>query len=148
METSSDIPRGIRNNNPLNIVHGPSRWLGRREEQTDEKFVQFKNMDWGCRAACILVKSYIVRHHCRTVRDIIYRWCPDGTEADYVKFVCDLTTFSPTTIIDWKNQNQMAMLLHSMAFVENGKRVPMHHFLNGWGLAFSNKLVDDNLDLD
>ena len=30
-------PRGLRNNNPLNIRHGQSKWKGRSEEQNDRE---------------------------------------------------------------------------------------------------------------
>ena len=33
--------RGMRNNNPLNIRHGKSRWVGMAEQQSDRAFVQF-----------------------------------------------------------------------------------------------------------
>ena len=32
-------PRGIRNNNPLNIRRSTDRWEGAREEQKDKSFV-------------------------------------------------------------------------------------------------------------
>ena len=48
-------PRGIRNCNPLNIIRSKSKWLGMRREQTDKKFVQFKEMKYGWRAALVLL---------------------------------------------------------------------------------------------
>ncbi len=48
---NNNIPRGIRNNNPLNIEHSQSKWQGMAVEQTDKRFVQFKSMTWGIRAA-------------------------------------------------------------------------------------------------
>ena len=45
------IPRGLRNNNPLNIRHSASRWQGARVEQTDKAFVQFTSLAMGYRAA-------------------------------------------------------------------------------------------------
>jgi hypothetical protein len=44
-------PRGIRNNNPLNIRHSADQWQGACEEQKDKSFVQFKSMAYGYRAA-------------------------------------------------------------------------------------------------
>ena len=43
--------RGFRNNNPLNIRHGVSRWVGRAKEQNDPDFVTFTSMPMGYRAA-------------------------------------------------------------------------------------------------
>lgn len=41
------MTRGIRNDNPLNIRHGKSQWVGMREKQTDKAFVQFKSRVYG-----------------------------------------------------------------------------------------------------
>ena len=86
--------RGIRNNNPLNIRHSPSRWEGRAEEQTDPRFVQFRSMAYGYRAAFKLLQSYY-RRFCKegkpfTVRNIISRWAPpeDGNDTEaYIRSV-------------------------------------------------------------
>jgi hypothetical protein len=42
------IPRGIRNNNPLNIRIG-NTWLGERPEPTDHDFEEFVSMEYGLR---------------------------------------------------------------------------------------------------
>ena len=36
------LPRGIRNNNPLNIRRSKDQWKGLAEAQTDRAFVLFK----------------------------------------------------------------------------------------------------------
>ena len=48
--------RGVRNCNPLNIVHG-SKWKGLRPEQTDPRFCQFVSMQYGWRAALIILRN-------------------------------------------------------------------------------------------
>ena len=40
------IPRGIRNNNPLNIRVG-NNWKGEVSQPTDHTFEQFTEMKWG-----------------------------------------------------------------------------------------------------
>ena len=44
-------PRGIRNNNPLNIRRTNTVWQGMKEELTDKEFVEFISMAYGYRAA-------------------------------------------------------------------------------------------------
>ena len=56
-------PRGIRNNNPLNIRRSTDRWEGAREEQKDKSFVQFKTMAYGYRAAWLILQSYYHRFY-------------------------------------------------------------------------------------
>lgn len=82
-------PRGIRNNNPLNIRHSPNRWQGMAVEQTDANFVQFQSMAYGYRAAFKILQSYYHRF-CQegkpfTVRAIISRWAPlqDGNDTGH-----------------------------------------------------------------
>ena len=46
---TTTIPRGIRNNNPLNIRIG-NQWLGERANPNDPAFEQFVAMEYGIRA--------------------------------------------------------------------------------------------------
>ena len=52
------VPRGIRNNNPLNIVKGQN-WKGERHPQTDRRFEEFESMQYGIRAGFKLLRNYI-----------------------------------------------------------------------------------------
>ena len=81
--------RGIRNNNPANIRRG-CNWKGLAKVQTDKEFCQFKTMTWGVRALLVTLRTYVVKHHLHTVREIINRWAPpsDGNNTEaYIKFV-------------------------------------------------------------
>lgn len=81
--------RGIRNNNPANIRRG-CNWKGLIRQQKDREFCQFVTMTWGVRALLVTLRTYVVKHHLHTVREIITRWAPpsdrNNTEA-YIKFV-------------------------------------------------------------
>lgn len=81
--------RGIRNNNPANIRRG-CNWKGLAKTQTDREFCQFDTMTWGVRALLVTLRTYVVKHHLHTVREIITRWAPpsDGNNTEvYIKFV-------------------------------------------------------------
>lgn len=81
--------RGIRNNNPANIRRG-CNWKGLAKTQTDKEFCQFVTMTWGVRALLVTLRTYVVKHHLHTVREIITRWAPpsDGNNTEaYIKFV-------------------------------------------------------------
>lgn len=97
MANQSNI-RGYRNNNPLNIIHSTSRWKGRRENQTDDRFVQFETMYYGFRAAIIILcRAYYLRGWW-TPESIISHWAPsteNNTKA-YIKSVCSQTGLSPS----------------------------------------------------
>lgn len=87
--------RGWRNNNPLNIVKSQDQWQGMRNVQTDKRFVQFVHMSYGYRAAIKTLQSYynLFKQQKKnfTIRNIIGRWCPDGSEAHYINTVTLLT---------------------------------------------------------
>ena len=57
METNN-TSRGMRNNNPLNIRHGKSRWQGMDDMQLDKEFVTFETLAYGYRAAWVLIDNY------------------------------------------------------------------------------------------
>ena len=94
------LPRGLRNNNPLNIRHSASRWQGARVEQTDKAFVQFKSMKMGYRAAWRILETYFkhfeAQHKPFTPRNIIYRWAPpnENDSEAYLRRVCQLTNLA------------------------------------------------------
>ena len=94
------IPRGLRNNNPLNIRHSASRWQGARAEQTDKSFVQFTSMTMGYRAAWRILETYYkhfeAQHKPFTPRNIIYRWAPpDENDSEaYLRTVCRLANLA------------------------------------------------------
>lgn len=89
----SKLPRGIRNNNPLNIRKGKVKWMGEvlylEGVPVERDFCQFESMEYGWRAAFILLRKYIKTYKCNTVRKIISRWAPENenyTET-YIKYV-------------------------------------------------------------
>jgi hypothetical protein len=82
--TVKSTVRGIRNNNPGNLIIG-DKWLGRIEPNTDGKFLQFKTMPYGVRALNI---DLVVKHKrgLRTIQDIIYTYAPPS-ENDTKRYI-------------------------------------------------------------
>ncbi len=82
-------PRGIRNNNPLNIRRGGSAWVGLKKRQTDKDFCQFVTIDYGYRAAFKLMQTYFEKYGVRSMADLIGRWAPpaENRTAEYVATV-------------------------------------------------------------
>ena len=92
--------RGLRNNNPLNIIKNKNiDWKGQLCNGTDPTFLQFDTMEYGLRAALCLLRTYYNKHGCRTVRSIVARWDPEGEKVinAYVQTVCRLTGLKPET---------------------------------------------------
>ena len=95
-------PRGIRNNNPLNLRVG-NNWKGEVENPSDPTFEQFTEMKWGVRAAFVVLRNYIVRHKCNTIRKIISRWAPsnENNTEQYIKTVSYLSWMDADLKIRW-----------------------------------------------
>lgn len=134
-------PRGIRNNNPLNIRKG-STWKGEREHQTDPAFEEFVSMEFGIRAAFKLVKNHIegfggARKKRDTLAKLISVWAPPSENATnrYIEFVAKRVGLDPNERIDFKNRTQMASILQAMAFVECGVEIPIDKFFSGYDLV-------------
>jgi hypothetical protein len=95
-------PRGVRNNNPLNIRKSNAEWVGMAPVQSDPDFVQFDDAVYGIRAGCKIIKTYVNRG-LNTISKIISTWAPpsDNNPTDaYVANVAGACGINPTDIID------------------------------------------------
>ena len=122
-------PRGIRNNNPLNIRKG-NNWLGERANQDDPAFEQFVSMEYGLRAAFILLRNYIqgkppawVKYN--TIEKVIRRWAPETENATkhYIDFVAKDTGIDARQVISFQDRKTMVAIVSAMAMVECGQRI-------------------------
>lgn len=130
------IPRGIRNNNPLNIRIG-NCWLGEVREPTDPDFEQFINMVYGVRAGFVLLRRYIRHYHRTTIPQVIAAWAPsteNNTEA-YITAVCQMSKISRDETLDYFNQDQMYRLMDAMIFHECGQHISEEHIRDGYRFA-------------
>lgn len=115
------LPRGIRNNNPLNIRIG-NTWLGERSNPTDPSFEEFVSMAYGIRAAFIILRRYIRRYHRNTIQMIIETWAPSTENATqkYIDCVCQRTGLRQDVAIAYEDRETMFALIKAMAWVECG----------------------------
>lgn len=118
------LPRGIRNNNPLNIRVG-NVWQGEVKKPTDGAFEQFVSMKWGVRAAFVILRRYIKRYGHNTIRSIVSTWAPsneNNTNA-YVDFVAKRTNINPDKPISFDDKPTMVAIVSAMIWQENGKGI-------------------------
>ena len=129
---------GLRNNNPLNIRRMPgTTWKGSLtpapSPQGEGRFVQFISIEWGLRAAFVLLRTYSAKYKLNSIRDIVTRWAPP-TENDtetYIRTVCRLTGFGGNqrlTEQDWPK------LVQAMAQVESGALLSEETIQKGFAL--------------
>lgn len=114
-------PRGIRNNNPLNIRIG-NTWLGEVPNPTDSEFEQFVSVRYGLRAAFYILRRYIRRYGRNTPAKIIRAWAPavENNTQRYIEVVCKRSLIAPNEVIEYADKNTMVRLVKAMAFVECG----------------------------
>lgn len=134
--TNSKIPRGIRNNNPLNIRIGNS-WLGEVTNPTDNEFEQFVHVCYGLRAGFILLKRYINRYKLNTIKKIITRWAPgnENNTRSYIDHVAKRMNIDPDTPLLYEDQNRMCALVYEMVFEENGQHIKMAEIVAAYRIA-------------
>ena len=136
------LPRGIRNNNPLNIRRtAKDEWQGLRAQQTDASFCQFESLEYGWRAAFyLLTRTYYHKYRLYTIRMIVNKWAPpqENLTATYIENVSRLTKIPPDEPIGIPSdqpERWMAVGI-AMAIQENGiESLDYFAMLRGWGLA-------------
>ena len=127
----NEIPRGLRNNNPLNIKKSSTAWQGKVEGK-DENFETFRDIFWGCRAAIINLRTHLEQdRHClirTTIAREIRKWAPDSennTQA-YINYVVENMKVPADTKLKFSDKNTVCCLLYWMARYENGRDADVH----------------------
>ena len=129
-------PRGIRNNNPLNIRIG-NTWLGERPNPTDPAFEEFVSMEYGLRAAFLILKRYIRRYKKNTISSIVSTWAPasENNTIKYIDRVAQMTHLSPDDPIDYYDRDTMCKLVAAMAQVECGQPIDEAKIIKAYDMA-------------
>ena len=152
MSNEVKLPRGIRNNNPLNIRLSSDRWQGQRPPSTspegEKAFCVFESMAYGWRAAfVILCKTYYGKYKLKTIRALITRWAPpkeNNTEA-YIRRVTDRIGIGADTVLGSPQEQpaQWMMIAMAMAIVECGTtQLDYLSMLKGWQLTVDRWKLD------
>ena len=156
METLEILePRGLRNNNPLNIRHGQSKWQGTHPNMNDKEFVCYMTKAYGYRAAWKIFQTYYNQFQkwgepfC--LRNIISRWAPpsDGNNTEgYIRRVSKLSKIAGYQRLPAPDSEEgyyyLNKVMIAMTCVENGiepEEVPVHQILKGYQLAFPNTKI-------
>jgi hypothetical protein len=112
-------PRGIRNNNPLNIRENGTNWRGKVGD--DGEFVQFESEVFGIRAATKIFKTYRDKYGLNSIAAIISRWSPpsENDTTSYIDSVASKIGVSRNeTLLDFHYPE----LIKAMIYHENGQQ--------------------------
>lgn len=124
-------PRGIRNNNPLNLRISNNPWLGKVEHNTDGAFEQFITIQHGIRAAMKNIRTICRRYPGCTMSHLISIWAPPSDRnntREYVRQVKIRSAIMPDEKILPLDRGQMCRLTRAMAEVECGRSIEMKTF--------------------
>lgn len=136
----ADLPRGIRNNNPGNLVLTGIPWKGKipNSENTDGTFEQFIAVHWGLRA---MMRDIIndVREGTDTLRSLINEYAPphENDTENYISFVSSLTGLLPDVKIELTKPILQA-IVEAKIRLENGTQYAHLVTENDMRLAFEN----------
>jgi len=117
-------PRGIRNNNPLNIEDGPFAKSQPGYAGSDGRFARFQTPEQGAAAADALLNTYQSKHGLNTVAGIVGRWAPASDGNNVSAYASDVATrlgIDPNAPIPPEMRPQ---LIAAMAQHENGQAAP------------------------
>lgn len=139
-DKTKKVPRGIRNNNPLNIVKGQN-WQGERHPQTDRRFEEFESMQYGIRAGFKLLRNYITGFNgltskINTIDTIIKKWAPahENDTERYISQVCQLSGLNRYQRIAFGDRKKMVDIVNAMIYVENGQFIDRSVIESGYDL--------------
>lgn len=136
-------PRGIRNNNPLNIRKG-CNWKGEVATSTDPSFEQFVSMQMGIRAGFKILRNYMNGYGGKAkpltnIHDIIHRWAPpcENNCKAYIDSVCRFSGLHEYERLQFSDRNKMLALVDGMIRVECGEPVSLDVIASAYDLLNS-----------
>lgn len=117
------LSRGLRNNNPGNLVLTAIKWQGKvpNAQNTDGQFEQFTELRWGIRA---MMKDIIgdINEGTNTLTALINEYSPssENNTANYISFVSELTGIASDAVITVTKPVVQA-IIRAKLIMENGR---------------------------
>lgn len=136
------LPRGIRNNNPLNIRKG-NNWQGEREHQVDPSFEEFESLAYGIRAGFVIMRNNMKEslpkyRQCNTIRKLITRWAPpsENNTTKYIEFVSKKSGLNPDEVIRYREKRKMCAICDAMIRMECGVQIDIKIIESAYDLTW------------
>ena len=133
-------PRGLRNNNPLNIRHSADNFQG-EIKGNDKSFKSFSSLPYGYRAGFVILGSYLSRG-LNTIEKIISKWAP-SVENDTESYIKNVEKWSGVTrykVLTSADGADYILIVAAMCFVENGQNADISAVRAGFNLQTKIKL--------
>jgi hypothetical protein len=128
------IPRGLRNNNPLNIRHNADVFQDEIKGE-DKAFKTFSSMPYGYRAAFVTLGTYLSRGY-NTIEKIITKWTPpsENNTQGYIANVEKWSGVPRHKELTAASGTDYIMIIAAMSAVENGKNADISEVKAGFKL--------------
>lgn len=132
-------PRGLRNNNPLNIRHNADTFQG-EIKGNDKSFKIFSSMAYGYRAAFVILATYLSIGY-NTIEKIISRWAPpsENNTQTYISTVVKYSGVAADEVLTATSGDKYILIVSAMSFVENGVNADINQIRAGF--ALQNKIT-------
>lgn len=118
----TNLPRGLRNNNPGNLIKTGIAWKGEVSKNTDGHFEQFVDLKHGIRA---LYKQLYTDIQVRSLnlRKLIHKYAPahENNTENYIDYVSKKTGINPNYPIDL-NYTNLVTIAKAIVSIENGSQ--------------------------
>lgn len=116
-------PRGIRNNNPGNVVKTDRPWQG-EVLGNDPRYASFETPEAGIRALAKTLTTYDQKYGLNTVQGIIGRWAPasENDTGAYVRTVSAQLGVDPRQPLNLQDPATMTGLVSAIIKHENGQQ--------------------------
>lgn len=116
-----NLPRGIRNNNPGNLVITSINWNGKIPvyQNTDGKFEQFIELRYGIRALMRDIYNDFTKKGLKTVTSLISEFAP-AFENNTSSYINSVVASVGSNLIGELTQEKMIALCKAIIKVENG----------------------------
>lgn len=135
------MPRGLRNNNPLNLRKSSNKWLGKIYNGSDPAFEQFTSLEMGIRAGMINARTIAHRQKPNnTIEALIRTWAPSSDNNDtaaYIRSVCAYAELKPDYKVDYTKRLDFCTIITAMIYVECGVHIKPNIVNTAYVLAFS-----------
>jgi hypothetical protein len=126
MQAPTDASRGVRNNNPGNLIQSGASWDGKVANPTDSQFEQFQSPQQGIQA---LAQNAIGLQDkgAKSVFDLISKWAPANGKGNdvmgtlaYINNVAAKMGVDPEQPIDLRDPKTLAAFTNAVIAHENG----------------------------
>jgi len=128
------IPRGLHNNNPLNIRRDCVVYAGEIEGM-DESFKTFSSMAYGYRAAFVILATYLSKGY-NSIEKIVGRWAPpsENDTERYIDRVEKVSGIARNKELTASDGGDYLLLVAAMSLVENGINADIQEVTAGFHL--------------